>query len=71
MASAREAGFNEKDGTLGEMYQVIRESDMVVLLKSGQGRSDGFKNAGRAHARTDTHGHQSVFAAPALQFMQG
>src|SRR6201997_3980140 len=32
MAQARAAGFNENDGTLGEMFAVIRESDMVLLL---------------------------------------
>jgi ketol-acid reductoisomerase len=30
--AAAAAGFSEKDGTLGEMYQVIGESDMVLLL---------------------------------------
>jgi len=32
LPSAREAGFTEDKGTLGEMFEVIRESDMVVLL---------------------------------------
>jgi ketol-acid reductoisomerase len=31
---AREAGFSEDQGTLGEMFQVIKESDMVLLLIS-------------------------------------
>lgn len=30
--SANKAGFNEADGTLGEMYRVISESDLVLLL---------------------------------------
>ncbi|DAZ94843.1 TPA: hypothetical protein N0F65_012532 [Lagenidium giganteum] len=34
MAKAREAGFKEEDGTLGEMFEVIKESDMVLLLIS-------------------------------------
>jgi ketol-acid reductoisomerase len=34
MKAAQEAGFNEKDGTLGEMFDVIGESDMVLLLIS-------------------------------------
>ena len=34
MAAAREAGFTEDDGTLGEMFDVIRESDFVILLIS-------------------------------------
>jgi len=32
--AAVEAGFTPDDGTLGEMYQVIAESDMVLLLIS-------------------------------------
>jgi ketol-acid reductoisomerase len=34
MQSAREAGFTEENSTLGEMYEVIGESDMVLLLIS-------------------------------------
>ncbi len=34
MDAARAAGFNEKDDTLGEMFQVVRESDLVLLLIS-------------------------------------
>jgi len=34
MASAREAGFTEESGTLGEMFEVIGESDFVILLIS-------------------------------------
>jgi ketol-acid reductoisomerase len=29
---ARDAGFTEKDGTLGEVFQVIEDSDLVLLL---------------------------------------
>ncbi len=43
MASAREAGFNEEDGTLGEMYKVIRESDMVVLLISDAAQAEKYQ----------------------------
>src|SRR5207245_9460623 len=32
MAQARTAGFTEENGTLGEMFAVMRESDMVLLL---------------------------------------
>jgi ketol-acid reductoisomerase len=32
MAEARKAGFSEADGTLGEMFAVVRESDLVLLL---------------------------------------
>ncbi|MEX2081750.1 MAG: ketol-acid reductoisomerase, partial [Dehalococcoidia bacterium] len=31
-ASAEKAGFSRANGTLGEMYEVIRESDLVLLL---------------------------------------
>ena len=37
---AREAGFDEDSGTLGEMYQVIRESDLVLLLISDGAQAD-------------------------------
>ncbi len=32
MDEARAAGFSEEDGTLGEMFDVIRSSDLVLLL---------------------------------------
>src|SRR5256886_7586516 len=32
MAEARKAGFTEDKGTLGEMFSVVKESDMVLLL---------------------------------------
>ncbi len=32
MDAAREAGFTEDSGTLGEMFSVVAESDMVLLL---------------------------------------
>ena len=31
-AAAEKAGFSRADGTLGEMYEVIRDSDLVILL---------------------------------------
>ena len=34
MKEAEAVGFSKKDGTLGEMYDVIRESDMSLLLIS-------------------------------------
>jgi ketol-acid reductoisomerase len=43
MAQAREAGFTEESGTLGEMYEVIRESDMVLLLISDAAQADNYK----------------------------
>src|SRR6478609_985459 len=32
MDDARKAGFSEANGTLGEMFAVVKESDMVLLL---------------------------------------
>ncbi|HEB69096.1 MAG TPA: ketol-acid reductoisomerase [Desulfobulbus sp.] len=43
MASAREAGFTEDSGTLGEMYAVIAESDMVILLISDAAQVENYK----------------------------
>lgn len=40
MTEARKAGFSEKNNTLGEMYQVVRESDMVILLISDAAQAD-------------------------------
>jgi ketol-acid reductoisomerase len=34
LPAARAAGFREADGTLGEMFEVIRESELVLLLIS-------------------------------------
>ncbi len=42
MAEAREAGFVEDDGTLGEMFDVIRESELVLLLISDAAQADLF-----------------------------
>jgi ketol-acid reductoisomerase len=38
--AAREAGFREEDGTLGEMFKVIATSDMVLLLISDAAQTD-------------------------------
>ncbi len=43
MAAARAAGFTEENGTLGEMYQVIGESDMVILLISDAAQAENYK----------------------------
>jgi ketol-acid reductoisomerase len=37
---ARAAGFREEDGTLGEMFEVIGNSDMVLLLISDAAQTD-------------------------------
>lgn len=38
--SAEKAGFKKENGTLGEMYEVIRESDMVLLLISDAAQAE-------------------------------
>ena len=40
MAEAREAGFSEDNDTLGEMFEVIRESDLVLLLISDAAQAE-------------------------------
>ena len=43
MALAREASFTEESGTLGEMYNVVAESDMVLLLISDAAQIDHYE----------------------------
>ena len=53
MKEAEAVGFSKKDGTLGEMYDVIRESDMSLLLISDAAFAENYKaifaEIGRAH----------------------
>jgi ketol-acid reductoisomerase len=43
MDEARAAGFNEADGTLGEMFAVVAESDLVMLLISDAAQAESFQ----------------------------
>ena len=43
MKEAEEVGFTEADSTLGEMYDVIRESDMSLLLISDAAFAENYK----------------------------
>ncbi|MGE0056365.1 MAG: ketol-acid reductoisomerase [Dehalococcoidia bacterium] len=43
MEEAKQAGFSESDGTLGEMFQVVRESDLVILLISDSAQAELYK----------------------------
>nr|HRC62072.1 ketol-acid reductoisomerase [Dehalococcoidia bacterium] len=43
MAEARDAGFSEEDGTLGEMFEVVRNSDLVLLLISDAAQAELFE----------------------------
>jgi ketol-acid reductoisomerase len=40
---AKEAGFSEEDGTLGEMFDIIKSSDLVVLLISDAAQAKLYK----------------------------
>ena len=40
MDEAREAGFVEADGTLGEMFEVVRGSELVLLLISDAAQAE-------------------------------
>lgn len=42
-AEAQEAGFSEDKGTLGEMFDVIRQSDLVILLISDAAQAKLYK----------------------------
>jgi ketol-acid reductoisomerase len=42
-AEATECGFSEKEGTLGEMFDVIKESDLVILLISDAAQAKLYK----------------------------
>lgn len=44
MDQAREVGFNEEDGTLGEMFSVIKQSDLVMLLISDAAQAKLYKD---------------------------
>lgn len=43
MKSAEEAGFSRANGTLGEMYEVIRNSDLVLLLIADSAQAKEYK----------------------------
>ncbi|MCL4294945.1 MAG: ketol-acid reductoisomerase [Anaerolineae bacterium] len=43
MQKAEAVGFTEANGTLGEMYDVIRESDMVLLLISDAAQAENYQ----------------------------
>ena len=43
MAKAAGAGFTRENGTLGEMYEVIRESDLALLLISDAAMAENYR----------------------------
>lgn len=44
MDEARAAGFNEENGTLGEMFAVVAESDLVILLVSDAAQAEIYQD---------------------------
>lgn len=42
-APAREAGFSEEDGTLGEMFDIVRASDFVIVLISDAAMAEHYR----------------------------
>lgn len=42
-ADARAAGFTEENGTLGEMYETVQGSDLVLLLISDSAQADNYE----------------------------
>ena len=40
---AKACGFSEEDGTLGEMFETIKESDLVILLISDAAQANLYK----------------------------
>ncbi len=47
-ADARAAGFDEKAGTLGEMFEVIRASDLAILLISDAAQAELYREVFKA-----------------------
>lgn len=41
---AREAGFSEDNGTLDDMFKVVKESDFVILLISDAAQTENYKD---------------------------
>jgi len=56
MDEAREVGFSEDAGTLGEMYDVIKQSDLVMLLISDAAQAKLYKEVFAAMKPTATLG---------------
>ena len=48
LAEARAAGFTESDGTLGEMFEVIRASDLAILLISDAAQAALYRDVFKA-----------------------
>jgi ketol-acid reductoisomerase len=60
-AKAREMGFTEKSNTLGEMYKVIRESNLIILFISDSGQGKDYKKIFKAIRPGSTLGFSHGF----------
>jgi ketol-acid reductoisomerase len=67
MKKAEAVGFTKKDGTLGDMYDVIRESDMALLLISDAAFADNYKKIFAAFRPGTTLGLSHGFLLSHLQ----
>ena len=67
MKEAEEVGFTEADSTLGEMYDVIRESDMSLLLISDAAFAENYKEIFAAFRPGSTLGLSHGFLLSHLQ----
>jgi ketol-acid reductoisomerase len=61
MPAAREAGFNENDRTLGEMFEVIHNSDLVLFLTSDASQTQLFPEVFKALKEGATLGFSHGF----------
>ena len=67
MKEAEAVGFTKKDGTLGEMYDVIRESDMSLLLIADAAFAENYKQIFAAFRPGTTLGLSHGFLLSHLQ----
>ena len=65
-AEAKECGFSEEDGTLGEMFDVIKGSDLVILLISDAAQAKLYKQIFEAMKPTATLGLRGKRSLPPL-----
>lgn len=67
VSAAEAAGFRASDGTQGEMYEVIRQSDMVIVLISDGAQADNWENITKAMKPGATLGLSHGFLVGYLQ----
>ena len=67
MKEAEQVGFTKENGTLGEMYDVIRESDMALLLISDAAFAENYKKILAAFRPGTTLGLSHRFLLSHLQ----